>query len=245
MYLSRKIATHISAAIIHHLSFIIPEVSITIILIAITVVVSLIGFGSHSTVDDLIFYPAVIQSKKQYYRFITYGFIHADLMHLIFNMYAFYLFGDFIERAFMALFGDQQGLVLYVLMYLLALIVCVIPDYIKYRNNYQYRSLGASGAVSAVVFAYILLNPLQGIGLIFIPFGIPGFLFGILYLVISFFLGRKKGSVINHNAHLWGAIFGIVFLAVVSKLLSDYPVIESFIGQIKNMRMGQLFQSFY
>lgn len=218
--------------------------SITILLIIITVIVSLIAFGSRKLMDDLIYYPAVIHSKKQYYRFVTYGFIHADLMHLIFNMYAFYLFGEYMEKAFMALFGDTQGLVFYVLMYLLALIASVIPDYAKYKNNYQYRSLGASGAVSAVVFAFIILNPMQGIGLIFIPFLIPGFLFGFLYLVISFFLSKKGGSVINHNAHIWGAIFGMLFLIVFSKIFSGYPVLQNFLGEVKNFRMDQLFQHY-
>lgn len=218
--------------------------SITILLIIITVAVSLIAFGSRKLMDDLIYYPAVINSKKQYYRFITYGFIHADLMHLIFNMYAFYLFGQYMEKAFMELFGETQGLIFYVLMYVLALIACVIPDYAKYRNNYQYRSLGASGAVSAVVFAFIILNPMQGIGLIFLPFLIPGFLFGFLYLVISYFLSKKGGSVINHNAHIWGAVFGMLFLVVFSKIFSGYPVLQNFLGEVKNFRMDQLFQHY-
>lgn len=217
--------------------------TLTVLIIAITVIVSLAAFRSRKVVDDLIYNPAVINSRKQYFRFITYGFIHADLMHLIFNMYAFYLFGEFIEKAFITLFGETEGRLFYVLLYVLALIASVIPDYSKYKNNYQYRSLGASGAVSAVVFAFILLNPLQGIGLIFIPVFIPGFIFGILYLVISYFLGKKGGSSINHNAHIWGAIFGIIYLIVFSKLFSHYPVLESFIEQVKNMRMDQLFQT--
>ncbi len=220
------------------------SISITIILIAITVIVSLIAFGSRQIMDDLIYYPAVINSKKQYYRFVTYGFIHADLMHLIFNMYAFYLFGQYMEHAFVALFGDTQGLILYVLMYVLALIASVIPDYAKYKNNYQYRSLGASGAVSAVVFAFIILNPMQGIGLIFIPFLIPGFLFGFLYLIISYYLSKKGGSVINHNAHIWGAVFGMAFLILCGKFFSDYPVLQNFISEVKNFKMDQLFQRY-
>lgn len=217
---------------------------LTILLIVITVIVSLIAFGSRKIMDDLIYYPAVIHSKNQYYRFITYGFIHADLMHLIFNMYAFYLFGAYIEKAFIAIFGEVQGKAFYILMYILALIASVAPDYTKYKHNYQYRSLGASGAVSAVVFAFILLNPMQGIGLIFIPVFIPGFLFGLIYLIISYFLGKKGGSAINHNAHIWGAVFGIVFLIVFSKIFSEFPVLENFISQVKNMSMDQLFQTY-
>ncbi|MCO6498050.1 MAG: rhomboid family intramembrane serine protease [Chitinophagaceae bacterium] len=218
--------------------------SITVLIIIITVLVSVSAFGSRKIMDDLIFYPAHINRTQQYYRFLTYGFIHADLMHLLFNMYAFYLFGEFTEKAFLMIFGDPSGKVMYVLMYFLALIVCVIPDFKKHKNNDYYRSLGASGAVSAIVFAYILLNPLQGIGLIFIPFFIPGFLFGILYVVVSYYLGKKGGTNINHNAHLWGALFGVVFLLVASELFSDFPVLDNFISQVKNMKWDQLFQTY-
>lgn len=220
------------------------DLTITLTIIIITVLVSLFAFSSRKVLDDLIFYPAVISEQRKFYRFFTYGFIHADLMHLAFNMYAFYLFGDFTERAFGQLFNPLQGKIFFILMYVAALIVCVIPDYIKYKNNYQYRSLGASGAVSAVVFAYIMMNPIGGIGLIFIPVFIPGFLFGLLYLVASYFLGRKGNSSINHNAHLWGAIFGIIFLIVFSKVFSSYSILEQFILQVKNMRPDQLFQTY-
>jgi len=220
------------------------SLSITVIIIAITVIISLIAFANRKVMDDLIYYPAVINNRNQFYRFISYGFIHADLMHLIFNMYAFYLFGEVTELSFKALFGESMGKGLYVLLYVLALIVCVLPDYAKYKNNAQYRSLGASGAVSAVVFAYIILNPMQGIGLIFIPIFIPGFLFGIIYLVASYFLGKKGGSSINHNAHLWGAVFGIAFLIIASQLFSHYSVFDHFIQQVKGMSVKDLFQTY-
>lgn len=218
--------------------------SITVTIIIITVLVSLFAFSSRKIVDDLIFSPAVITEQRQFYRFVTYGFIHADLMHLIFNMYAFYLFGEFTEKAFTQLFQPLQGKIFYILMYLLALIICVIPDFIKYKSNYQYRSLGASGAVSAVVFAYIMMNPLGGIGLIFIPIFIPGFLFGILFIVISYFLGKNGRSNVNHNAHLWGAVFGIIFLIVFSNFFSDYSILDNFILQVKSFRLNQLFQTY-
>ncbi len=220
------------------------HLSLTIIIIIITCLVSLSAFGSRKILNDLIFYPAWVHDKNQFYRFFTYGFIHADLMHLIFNMYAFYLFGGFIEDAFISLLGTVQGKLFYILLYVLALIFSVIPDYKKYKGNYQYSSLGASGAVSAVVFAFILLNPLQGIGLIFIPIFIPGFIFGILFLVISYYLGKRGGSRINHNAHIWGAVFGIIFLIIVCNLFSNFPVLQNFIYQVKNMKMDQLFQTY-
>ena len=217
--------------------------SITILIIIVTVIVSLSAFGSHKIMDDLIFYPTAITQKNQYYRFITYGFIHADLAHLFFNMYAFYLFGGACENSFINIFGPS-GKTFYILMYFLALIVCVIPDFMKQNRNPNYRSLGASGAVSAVVFAYILFQPLQGIGLLFIPIFIPGFLFGILFLIISYFLGKKGGSRINHSAHIWGAIFGVVFLIVFSKLFSDFPLLENFLNDVKSLDLRHIFTTY-
>ena len=219
--------------------------SVTVIIIIITVLVSVAGFRSEKVIDDLIFYPPAITQNNQYYRFITCGFIHADLFHLIFNMYAFYLFGDGqtksgTENIFSIVFGDY-GRLLYIVMYISALIVCLIPSFQKNKNNSNYRSLGASGAVSAVVFAFILFNPLLGVGLIFIPVYIPGFLFGIIYLVISWLLDRKGGSSINHSAHIWGAIFGVIFFIVTSKLFSGYPVLDNFVESVKNLDPGKIF----
>ncbi len=208
--------------------------SITIIIIIITVLISIAGFRSPKVIDNLIFYPPAITQHKQYYRFITCGFIHADIGHLFFNMYAFYLFGNITEEIFSAIFGDY-GKLLYVIMYVVALIACLIPSFLKNRNNSSYKSLGASGAVSAVVFAYIIFNPLQGVGLIFIPIYMMGFLLGIIYLVVSYLLDKRGGSHINHSAHIWGALFGVIFLIITSKLFSTYPVLEHFIDSVKNL----------
>lgn len=217
--------------------------SVTLIIIIVTVIISLFAFRSRKVMDDLIFYPSVIVEKNQFYRFISYGFIHADLSHLFFNMYAFYLFGEATENAFFSIFGEP-GKSFYIIMYFLALIACVIPDFIKHKNNYNYRSLGASGAVSAVVFAYILINPLQGIGLLFIPIFIPGFLFGIIFLVVSYWLGKKGGSAVNHSAHIWGAIFGVIFLLIVSELFSDYPLLDNFVQSVKGMNLRKIFTTY-
>lgn len=216
--------------------------SITIIILVATILLSLLTFKSPKTGGQLIFYPVIIAQEKQWYRFITYGFIHADIPHLFFNMYAFYLFGSVTENAFNAMFG-HLGSIIYILLYFLSLIACVIPDYLKYRNDPNYRSLGASGAVSAVVFAYILINPLQGIGLIFIPIYIPGFLFGIIFLVVSYFLGKKSGSRVNHSAHIWGAIFGIVFLIACAQFFTEYPLLQNFIESVKNMNPKDIFKT--
>lgn len=216
--------------------------SVTLIIIITTVIISIMGFRSQKVQDDLIFYPVAITEKNQYFRFISYGFIHANISHLFFNMYAFYLFGEACEHSFIGIFGDK-GKAFYVLMYLLALIACVIPDFNKHKANPNYRSLGASGAVSAVVFAYILFQPLQGIGLIFIPIFIPGFLFGIIFLVVSYFLGKKDGGSVNHSAHIWGAIFGIVFLVIFSELFSTYPLLDNFISSVKDLDFRKIFST--
>lgn len=214
--------------------------SITVIIIVITSLISIAGFRSEKVINDLIFYPPAITNNKQYYRFITCGFIHASVGHLFFNMYALYLFGNITEEIFSAVFGNY-GKLLYIAMYVLALIVCLIPSYLKNKTNSNYRSLGASGAVSAVVFAYILFNPLQGIGLIFIPVYMMGFLFGIIYLVVSYLLERKGGGRVNHSAHIWGALFGIIFLIVASKLFSTYPVLDDFINSVKTLDPHKIF----
>ncbi len=215
--------------------------SLTIIIIIITVAISIWSFVSVKAMNDLIFSPSVIAETNQYYRFLSYGFIHADVMHLIFNMYALYLFGDATEHFFLEIFGNNGG-TFYILLYVISLIFCVIPDFIKYKNVSNYRSLGASGAVSAVVFAYILFQPLQGIGLLFIPVFIPGFLFGILFLVISYFLG-KKGGTVNHSAHIWGALVGIAFTIIASQLFSEYPVLENFINEVKGLDLKHIFMT--
>ncbi|MDQ2720154.1 MAG: rhomboid family intramembrane serine protease [Bacteroidota bacterium] len=208
--------------------------SVTLIIIIITVIISLFAFRSQKVMDDLIFYPVAVTGKNQYYRFITYGFIHANIPHLFFNMYAFYLFGGVCENSFIDIFGNS-GKLFYVLLYFLALIVSVIPDFFKHRSNYNYMSLGASGAVSAIVFAYIMFDPLRGIGLFFIPIFIPGFLFGILFIIISYFLGKKGGTSINHSAHIWGALFGVAFIIIFSEIFSTYPLLDHFIASVKGL----------
>ncbi|RYY26253.1 MAG: rhomboid family intramembrane serine protease [Chitinophagaceae bacterium] len=206
--------------------------SITLIIIVITVLVSVSAMNNDKIMGDLVFYPPAVTHQKQWYRFFTSGFLHADFMHLAFNMYGLYIFGKYVEEDFSRLF-QQKGSIIYLLMYLSALFFCLLPTYAANKNNSSYRSLGASGAVSAVIFAFILLNPLIPMGILFIPVRIPGFAFGLLFLVISSYLDKKGGGNINHSAHIWGALYGIAFLIVVCYLLSDYQPLSSFITQIK------------
>jgi membrane associated rhomboid family serine protease len=206
-------------------------ITVTIAILALTCIVSFSAFSNEKVINDLIFDPTAINNRNQWYRFITCGFIHADLMHLAFNMYSFYLFGDMVERAFVSIF-EEKGKLLYALMYLMALAVCLVPTYLRNRNNYQYRSLGASGAVSAVIFAGILLYPTLGMGIFPLPFHIPGFVFGPLYLIVSAYLARKGHGNINHSAHLWGAVFGIAFVIIFSRWVSEFNALDHFISDV-------------
>jgi membrane associated rhomboid family serine protease len=206
--------------------------SITLIIIIINVLVSLAAMNNERLMDQLIFYPPAVTNDKQYYRFFTSGFIHADYGHLIFNMISLYAFGRMVESGFDQIFGES-GHLLYLLMYLLAFPVSLMPTFGKNRNNSYYRSLGASGAVSAVIFAGLLMSPQAGVGMYFIPVYIPGFIFGPLYLIISAYLDRKGGSNVNHSAHIWGALFGVAFLVVAGQL-AGFGVVSNFIAGVQD-----------
>jgi membrane associated rhomboid family serine protease len=120
-------------------------------------------------------------------------------------------------------------------MYLSALPICLLPTYLKNKDNYNYRSLGASGAVSAVVFAFIFLDPLRKLGLIFLPpnFMIPGFIFGLLYLAATSYLDKKGGGNINHSAHLWGSLYGVAFIIIFGFVFSDQQLVTEFLSKIQ------------
>ena len=207
------------------------ELSITLILVIITVIVSLTGFSNQKVIDDLIFYPPAVSRHNQWYRFFSCGLIHADYGHLIFNMLALYLFGKGVENGFVDLIGPS-GRYVYLFMYVSALLISLLPTYFRNKDNYHYKSLGASGAVSAVIFAGLMLAPETEVYIFFIPIPIPGFIFAPLYLLISAVLDRKGGSNINHSAHIWGAIYGLAFVIMMGRVV-DYNVVAEAIERIK------------
>lgn len=207
-------------------------VQITIIIIVITCVISFVAFSNRDIMDKLIFYPPAVNNDKQWYRFFTCGLIHADIGHLAFNMISFYFFGRIVEIYFKEIYEDM-GSFMYVVLYVSALAACLLPTYSKQKDNYSYRSLGASGAVSAIVFVGILLRPMDKLYLFFIPVGIPGFIFGPIYLIVTAYLDKRGGGGINHSAHLWGALYGLAFFIVTAYFLTDYRPLSHFIEQVK------------
>lgn len=207
--------------------------NITLIIIIITSIISYTGFSNPKLIDRLIFYPPAVSNQKQWYRFFSCALIHADFTHLLFNMFSFYSFGAFVEANFNFLFGSM-GSILYVALYVISQFLCLIPTYVKHKNDYSYNSLGASGAVSAVIFAGIFLSPLQRLGLLFIPIPIPVFIFGILYLGITAYLDKKGRGNLNHSAHLFGALAGIGLLLIFGAAFSTENLLGNFIEQIRS-----------
>ncbi len=197
------------------------ESPITFILMGLNVVFSIIGFTNSDFKSKMIGWPYYEKNNKEYYRFLTSGFLHADWMHLIFNMFTLYSFGRNIEIIFDA--GKLGGNIAYLALYFSGLIISSIPSFLKHKDNKNYCSLGASGAVSAVLFASIIFSPWTEIYVYFIK--ASAILFTIIYLVYSVYMSRNGGDNVNHDAHSWGALFGIAFTVIlIATLRSDlYP----------------------
>jgi membrane associated rhomboid family serine protease len=203
---------------------------VTIGLIAANVIISLIGFSNAALVDKTIMWPYRVTRENQYLRFITSGFLHADYLHLFFNMFTLYFFGSALEYYLTA--RGLGGIISYLLLYFAALIVSDIPSFIKHRDDYNYRSLGASGAVSAVVFATIIFNPWNSI-YIYGAIKISATVYAVLYIVYCVYMGKRGGDNINHDAHLWGSLFGLAFILALVAYLQP-ALFTGIIDELKN-----------
>lgn len=177
-----------------------------------------------------MFRPAVIHERGEWYRFLSAGFIHADWMHLLFNMYVLYAFGEYVEGAYEAVFGPFEGKVLYLVLYLMGIAAASIPSYYQHQGNYTYAALGASGAVSGIVFAFIFFSPWAMLSLFFfIP--MPAILFGIGYLWYSNYMAKRNLDNIGHDAHFWGGVFGFLFTIVAAAVIQP-ALISNFLSQL-------------
>jgi membrane associated rhomboid family serine protease len=182
--------------------------SVTLIIIALTVLVSFLAWQQPALMNKLIYHGPSVQ-RGEVWRLLTHGFIHADGNHLLFNMFTLYFFGQSMENILV----PAVGIIGFVLFYLMGIIVAIIPTHIQQRKNNQYRSLGASGAVSAVLFAFIFLKPWSMLFVMFVP--APAIVFAVLYVAYSFWADKRRRDNVNHSAHLAGALWGILFLLIL------------------------------
>lgn len=180
--------------------------SVTLILIAVNAIISLAAlYAVPQLFEKGMMIPYRVVREKSWFELISSGFIHAGIGHLFLNMFVLFFFGLILERYI----GQAQFLVLY----FTGLVVSGLPSLYKHKDNPEFATVGASGAVESVLFGYILLFPLDPIYIMFIPFGIPSIVFGVLFLAYSVYASKGEGRV-NHEAHIAGALWGIVYLVI-------------------------------
>lgn len=192
------------------------NLSITLLIILITVGVSLYANSNQALYAKLVFNPYQVIQRKEWHRIFTHALIHdrQNIFHLFFNMYVLYSFGNLIETLLFNELGIL-GELYYLFIYVAGVFVATIPALLKHKNNVGYNSVGASGAVSAVLFSTIAFIPLQGgIGIMFIPFSLPPIVFGLLYIAYEMYMQKRGGTTIAHDAHIWGAAFGFLFTLI-------------------------------
>ncbi|OFY87360.1 MAG: hypothetical protein A3F72_03935 [Bacteroidetes bacterium RIFCSPLOWO2_12_FULL_35_15] len=203
---------------------------ITLIIIAITVFISITTMENDTLKNKLMFNAYMIHNRKEWYRFFSSGLIHADFMHLAFNMFSLYMFGKGVET----MYGQEEvfgakGPLFFILLYVGGLALSSLYSYEKNKDNIYYNALGASGAVSSVVFAFIILDPMNPLSFMFLPFfDIPAYLFGGIFLAVEYYLGKRGQSNIGHDAHFWGAIYGVAFTLILKPSLFTYFIDQVF-----------------
>ncbi|TXF90852.1 rhomboid family intramembrane serine protease [Neolewinella aurantiaca] len=204
----------------------------TYLIIGITGVVSYLAFNDSSLRAKMLFVPAMVKNRGETYRFITHGFIHADFMHLLLNMWALYIFGPFAEVSFIIMFGQTFGGAAYLLFYLAAIAASSYITYTRHQDNYGYTALGASGAVAAVMWPFIFFQPWAWF--VFPP--LPAIILGPAYIAYSHYADKRGTGNIGHNAHLWGAIFGLVTFVILAATFAPY-ILADFAGMLMQPTM--------
>ena len=199
---------------------------ITLLLLCITVGVSVLAFGNQRLFAELLFEPFVIKARGQWHRFVSHAFVHSGWPHLLVNMFVLYGFGQHVERDLMRLAPGASSLS-FATLYLGGILFSSVAGYKRHMHDPHYRAVGASGAVSSVLFAYILMTPRNEISLVFFPQGLPAWVFGALYLAYSWYMDKRGQDNVAHDAHFYGAVFGIVFMIVI-----DPGIVGRFIQQL-------------
>ena len=195
------------------------DITLTLVIVIMTSIISYQAFSNQSMKQKLIFHPVSVKGRGEFYRFLTSGFIHADFMHLLINMYVLYIFGTEVEFEFTREenFGLVTGRVMFILLYFGAIVFSSVSSFFKHQENNYYSALGASGGTSAILFAFIIFNPWRQF---ILPLPLPAILLAIAYLFYSSYMDKKGGDNIGHNAHFWGAVFGFVFTLVIAVAFS-------------------------
>jgi membrane associated rhomboid family serine protease len=201
--------------------------TLTYIFIGITVAISLYAWNNQDIMNKWIMNPYAVQRYKEYYRFLSSGFLHADYAHLFFNMLSLFFLGRLVEKYFAYYFGETTGGILYGVLYIAGIIVGNVPSYADHKNDRHYNALGASGGVSSVVFSAILFAPTVTFIIYFFP--MPAFIYAILYTAYSYYMSKRGMDNIGHAAHLYGAAFGLAFTLILKPEL-----FSSCIAQIKD-----------
>lgn len=188
--------------------------TITLGIILATAAISLWALRDQRVFMSLLFEPYTIHARKDWSRFLTHGFVHGSFLHLAINMYVLYLFGNAVEEAFAAITGGN-GATAYLVLYVGGIVLSSLPGYFKHRFDPNYRAVGASGATSAVLFSFILLRPDTELMLILLPIPMPAWVFGLLYLGYEWYMSKRGSDGIAHDAHYFGALYGIAFTALL------------------------------
>ena len=201
--------------------------NILILIIIVTAGVSLKAFNDRAFLERFMFIPYLSKDPGQKYRFLSHTLIHADWGHLIFNMLSLYFLGDILLNQVGGIYENTSGDVFILesglneaygefVIYVLGGLFATLWPFLRNKDNPSYRSLGASGAVSAVIFASIMWNPTVPLNIMFIPLPIPAYIFGPLYLAYEFFAHKRGGTGIAHDAHIGGAIFGVLYVLIIN-----------------------------
>lgn len=188
--------------------------STTIFIILITGITSFLAFRDANIFNKMKFNPYMVLHRKQWYRFLSYSLLHADWGHLLINMFVLFSFGSGVEQIF-EIYFEGDSILYFVLLYVGGVVFSVLYSFAKHKNNHWYNAVGASGAVSAVLFSSIIMYPQGEIMFLLLPIPIPAFIFGILYLAYSAYMAKKASDNVGHDAHFWGAVYGIAFTIIL------------------------------
>jgi membrane associated rhomboid family serine protease len=200
---------------------------LTFLILGLTIFTSWRAFENSALFEKLLHNPYRVKHNKEYYRIFSHAFIHADYIHLALNMYVFYSFGTVLETYFKGNWGVIQGSIYFLALYLLGAAMATLPSMQKHSDNYGYNAVGASGAVSAVLMVFMILNPLHWIGMLFIP--MPAFVGVFVFFILEHLMNRSGKTNIAHDAHIWGALFGILFIFVLQP-----HALVSFVSQVRH-----------